>query len=46
MAAPKLDISAKRACGRPLEVIVTESPAHLRKVKDAETGLALIKPAA
>ena len=29
-----------------LEVIVTESPAHLRKVKDAETGLALIKPAA
>jgi uncharacterized protein len=27
-----------------LEVIVTESPAHLRKVKDAETGLALIKP--
>ena len=29
-----------------LEVIVTESPVHLRKVKDAETGLALIKPAA
>jgi len=29
-----------------LEVIVTESPAHLRKVKDAETGLALIRPAA
>lgn len=27
-----------------LEVIVTESPAHLRKVKDAESGLALIKP--
>jgi predicted DNA-binding protein with PD1-like motif len=27
-----------------LEVIVTESPAHLRKVKDAETGLALIRP--
>jgi predicted DNA-binding protein with PD1-like motif len=26
-----------------LEVIVTESPAHLRKVKDAETGLALIR---
>ena len=26
-----------------LEVIVTESPAHLRKVKNAETGLALIK---
>ena len=25
-----------------LEVIVTESPAHLRKVKDDETGLALI----
>jgi len=24
-----------------LEVIMTESPAHLRKVKDAETGLAL-----
>jgi predicted DNA-binding protein with PD1-like motif len=35
------------ARGRPtLEVIVTESPAHLRKVKDGETGLALIKPAA
>ena len=27
-----------------LEVIVTESPAHLRKVKDADTGLALIRP--
>ena len=27
-----------------LEVIVTESPAHLQKVKDAETGLALIRP--
>lgn len=27
-----------------LEVIVTESPAHLRKVKDAESGLALIRP--
>jgi hypothetical protein len=25
-------------------VIVTESPAHLRKVKDAATGLALIRP--
>jgi len=29
-----------------LEVIVTESPAHLRKVKDPESGLALIRPAA
>ena len=29
-----------------LEVIVTESPAHLRKVKDEETGLALIRLAA
>ena len=29
-----------------LEVIVTESPAHLRKVKDAATGLALIRPQA
>ena len=29
-----------------LEVIVTESPAHLRKVKDKESGLALIRPAA
>lgn len=29
-----------------LEVIVTESPAHLRKVKDQETGLALIRPEA
>jgi predicted DNA-binding protein with PD1-like motif len=29
-----------------LEVIVTERPVHLRKVKDAETGLALIKPSA
>ena len=27
-----------------LEVIITESPAYLRKVKDAETGLALIRP--
>ncbi len=27
-----------------LEVIVTESPAHLRKVKDPESGLALIQP--
>jgi hypothetical protein len=29
-----------------LEVVVTENPAHLRKVKDAETGIALIRPAA
>ncbi len=29
-----------------LEVIVTENPAHLRKVKDAESGLPLIRPAA
>jgi uncharacterized protein len=29
-----------------LEVIITESPAHLRKVKDSETGLALIRPEA
>jgi uncharacterized protein len=28
-----------------LEIIVTESPAHLRKAKDAVSGLALIKPA-
>jgi uncharacterized protein len=28
-----------------LEVIVTESAAHLRKVKDAATGLAIIQPA-
>ena len=36
-----------RAVVRPtLEVVVTESPAHLRKVKDRETGLALIRPAA
>ena len=27
-----------------LEVIVTESPKHLRKVHDPETGLALIQP--
>lgn len=27
-----------------LEVIVTESPTHLQKVKDNETGLALIRP--
>ena len=27
-----------------LEVIITESPAHLRKVHDAESGLALIRP--
>ena len=29
-----------------LEVIVTENPAHLRKVKDEASGLALIRPAA
>lgn len=29
-----------------LEVVLTESAAHLRKVKDQETGLALIQPAA
>lgn len=29
-----------------LEVIVTESPVHLRKLKDEETGLALIHPEA
>lgn len=35
----------KRAHVRPtLEVILTESPTHLRKQHDPETGLALIKP--
>ena len=29
-----------------LEVIMTESPAHLRKVKDPQSGLALIQPSA
>lgn len=29
-----------------LEVVVTENPAHLRKVKDEESGLPLIRPAA
>lgn len=29
-----------------LEVVLTENPAHLRKVNDRETGLALIRPAA
>jgi predicted DNA-binding protein with PD1-like motif len=29
-----------------LEVIVTETPAHLRRIHDDETGLALIAPAA
>jgi uncharacterized protein len=29
-----------------LEVVVTENPAHLRKVKDNESGLPLIRPAA
>jgi hypothetical protein len=29
-----------------LEVIMTESPVHLRKVKDPQTGLALIHPQA
>ena len=29
-----------------LEVIVTENPAHLRKVKDKQSGLPLIRPAA
>ena len=29
-----------------LEVVVTENPAYLRKVKDAESGLPLIRPAA
>jgi predicted DNA-binding protein with PD1-like motif len=27
-----------------LEVIVTESPAHLRRVHDEQSGLALIRP--
>src|SRR5689334_19145226 len=27
-----------------LEVILTESPAHLRKAKDPQSGLALIRP--
>jgi predicted DNA-binding protein with PD1-like motif len=27
-----------------LEVVITESPSHLRRVKDVETGLALIQP--
>jgi hypothetical protein len=29
-----------------LEVVLTESPAHLRKMRDAESGLALIRPEA
>lgn len=29
-----------------LEVILTESPVHLRKIKDPQTGLALIRPKA
>jgi uncharacterized protein len=29
-----------------LEVVITETPAHLRRLKDAETGLALIRPRA
>jgi len=29
---------------RTLEVILTESPAHLRKAKDPQSGLALIRP--
>ena len=29
-----------------LEVVVTENPVHLRKVKDEESGLPLIRPAA
>jgi predicted DNA-binding protein with PD1-like motif len=29
-----------------LEVVLTESPAHLRKKHDPETGLALIDPQA
>jgi uncharacterized protein len=36
----------RRQCPAHPGVIVTESPAHLRKVKDDETGLALIRPAA
>jgi predicted DNA-binding protein with PD1-like motif len=32
--------------GPTLEVIITESAAHLRKAKNAQTGLALIRPAA
>jgi predicted DNA-binding protein with PD1-like motif len=27
-----------------LEAIISESPAHLRKVKDPDSGLALIRP--
>ncbi|MGE0746952.1 MAG: PPC domain-containing DNA-binding protein [Rhodospirillales bacterium] len=35
----------ERAHVRPtLEVILTESPAHLRRVHDPESGLALIRP--
>jgi predicted DNA-binding protein with PD1-like motif len=34
-----------RAHVRPtLEVLITETPAHLRRVEDASTGLALIRP--
>lgn len=29
-----------------LEAVITENPAHLRKVKDKESGLPLIRPAA
>lgn len=34
-----------RGVVRPtLELLITESPAHLRRLKDAETGLNLIRP--
>ena len=37
----------KEARVRPtLEVIVTETPEHLRRVHDEETGLSLIRPSA
>lgn len=36
-----------RGIVRPtLEIVITESPAHLRRVKDAASGLALIDPEA
>ena len=45
--APWLDAIFGSAHVRPtLEVILTESPTHLRKRLDPDSGLALIKPQA
>jgi predicted DNA-binding protein with PD1-like motif len=46
MKSTLLDATGPRTWALTLEVVLIESPRHLRKRHDPETGLALIDPTA